>query len=393
MEKSADVTLIWIGDKPDPWAEALGAKAVAPPSSPSKLEALNAKIEAACARGPAIVIGSNAHELSAALEAGADEVLAKSARQDNFDEVVRRAKARYNARCARDAKVAMQLAREDGEALELLGGAIAGSLSTPLAVAALNGELLRDAVMVLAPLSDRAVELARREELPEAETMIALRSGAPVTSEVESIAGDVLEGVRRAAHVVREVLALAGGSTNVEDSDARSAIVRVESLMRGTIEKIADLVVDVRGAEPLPQAPSRGPEVALPRWQLVHALAALLSNAHRAVLAKGTRGRISIVAKTVGRELQISVEDDGVGMSRAVLRRAFHPFFTTSSRSLGIGLTLAAARARSAGGELSLESNEGRGTIARLRLPVLDPDRAIAAPAASATSKRAEPLS
>jgi PAS domain S-box-containing protein len=67
----------------------------------------------------------------------------------------------------------------------------------------------------------------------------------------------------------------------------------------------------------------------------------------------------------------LSVIDTGVGMPPEVLARAFEPFFTTRGRGSGTGLGLATAYGvvTDAGGTISLESEQGKGTTLRVRLP------------------------
>lgn len=58
-----------------------------------------------------------------------------------------------------------------------------------------------------------------------------------------------------------------------------------------------------------------------------------------------------------------SLEDNGCGMDRETLEKCKDPFFTTrTTRRFGLGLPLAAAVCREAGGELTVESEQGRGT-------------------------------
>jgi signal transduction histidine kinase len=77
------------------------------------------------------------------------------------------------------------------------------------------------------------------------------------------------------------------------------------------------------------------------------------------------------VARVAGGRILVTVSDDGVGMPPEVARRVFEPFFTTKGEGQGSGLGLSVARAlaESHGGELSLESQPGRGTRALLELP------------------------
>ena len=81
-----------------------------------------------------------------------------------------------------------------------------------------------------------------------------------------------------------------------------------------------------------------------------------------------------------GRYLLITVADNGSGMSPEVLARAFEPFFTTKGpgRGSGLGLSMIFGFAKQSGGHVSLYSEEGLGTTARIYLP-------LAAPAAAET--------
>jgi signal transduction histidine kinase len=96
-------------------------------------------------------------------------------------------------------------------------------------------------------------------------------------------------------------------------------------------------------------------------------LANLLDNALRA----SPDAPVEVYAVADAGSVVIEVIDHGVGMDDATLRRAFTPFFTTRSRQGGRGIGLAASQAlvEQLGGTLTLESEPGRGTRARVRLP------------------------
>ena len=88
--------------------------------------------------------------------------------------------------------------------------------------------------------------------------------------------------------------------------------------------------------------------------------------------ASGPQGAVRLnVAQRPG-ELSFQVQDDGPGMSETVLARATEPFFTTKPRGqgMGLGLFLAQSVAEQMGGRLELQSEVGRGTRARLILPL-----------------------
>jgi len=65
----------------------------------------------------------------------------------------------------------------------------------------------------------------------------------------------------------------------------------------------------------------------------------------------------------------LTITDTGAGMSEAVMSRAFEPFFSTKPVAQGLGLSLVFGFVRQSGGQISLESEPGRGTTVRLYLP------------------------
>ncbi|WP_058519289.1 sensor histidine kinase [Legionella parisiensis] len=67
--------------------------------------------------------------------------------------------------------------------------------------------------------------------------------------------------------------------------------------------------------------------------------------------------------------IQISVEDNGKGMTEEVKNQAFSPFYTTKAQGNGLGLAVVYAVVKAHGGRLSLESTEGVGTQVNLFLP------------------------
>ncbi len=73
-----------------------------------------------------------------------------------------------------------------------------------------------------------------------------------------------------------------------------------------------------------------------------------------------------------GEYVMISVSDTGTGMEPGVRERAIEPFFTTKEvgKGSGLGLSMVYGFARQSGGFFRLESEVGKGTTARIFLPV-----------------------
>jgi len=78
--------------------------------------------------------------------------------------------------------------------------------------------------------------------------------------------------------------------------------------------------------------------------------------------------------------LAIAVQDTGCGMPEADAQKAFEPFFTTKAvgKGTGLGLFLSRETVVAHGGELSIESEMGRGTTVTMTLPGLHTEPAVA---------------
>ena len=105
--------------------------------------------------------------------------------------------------------------------------------------------------------------------------------------------------------------------------------------------------------------------------QLDQLLINLVSNAVDA--ASETGGGVEISWTQQGSALDLRVIDDGPGLPSTT--NLFTPFFTTKRTGTGIGLVLTRQIAEAHGGALTLENRgDARGSVARLRLPVLRED-------------------
>ena len=96
----------------------------------------------------------------------------------------------------------------------------------------------------------------------------------------------------------------------------------------------------------------------------------LLNLTLKALDATPANGDVRITARSLGRVVQIDVEDRGPGIPRALRRRLFEPFFSTKSeRPGGLGLAISLRIIDEAAGTLVISNRSGGGSRFRIRLP------------------------
>jgi signal transduction histidine kinase len=68
------------------------------------------------------------------------------------------------------------------------------------------------------------------------------------------------------------------------------------------------------------------------------------------------------------RSAVIAIRDDGHGIPAAVLPRIFEPHFSTRTSGSGLGLAISRQLVEGWGGEITVDSTEGAGTIVEISL-------------------------
>ena len=111
------------------------------------------------------------------------------------------------------------------------------------------------------------------------------------------------------------------------------------------------------------------PLLQLDRDQMKQAFYNVMKNSVEATHRHGTLRIRTDLADT---HVIVRFEDSGGGMSAENLSRVFEPYFTTKPSGSGLGLLIVRRIVREHGGELSIESNQGKGLTLTIRLPFID---------------------
>ncbi|HEY5941187.1 MAG TPA: ATP-binding protein, partial [Gemmatimonadales bacterium] len=91
--------------------------------------------------------------------------------------------------------------------------------------------------------------------------------------------------------------------------------------------------------------------------------------------------------------VQLSVSDEGIGISEARLEQIFEPFVSTKENGLGLGLAISRSIIMAHGGRLWAVSNVGRGATFFLELDPTDTESTTLMHAGGEEARAASPLS
>lgn len=230
------------------------------------------------------------------------------------------------------------------EAVGLLAGGVAHDFNNILQVIRGHAEFLKEAVA----------------GLPQAREDVAV----------------IRDAATRASQLTQQLLAFSRRQPlSAEALDPSELVAGVVKMLRRTIGEHIELETRLL---PVPV------RLVADRSQLEQVLINLCVNA-RDALTEGGRITISLAVTeeevaggppeaemAPGPRLQLSVEDNGHGMTAEVRERLFEPFFTTKALGKGTGLGLAVVYGivRQHGGTISVSSEPGRGTTFRILLPM-----------------------
>jgi putative PEP-CTERM system histidine kinase len=137
----------------------------------------------------------------------------------------------------------------------------------------------------------------------------------------------------------------------------------LNELIAGTLLELKEYI-----KAPVSQDLGTLPLISLDRDQIHKVLENLLMNANDAL---GSDGQIKIATCCQENWAEITVRDNGCGMSREFMEKfLFRPFQTTKKQGMGIGLYHCKTIIEAHNGRIEGESEEGKGTTFRVLLPV-----------------------
>lgn len=174
--------------------------------------------------------------------------------------------------------------------------------------------------------------------------------------------GETAVGLERIARIVADLKSFSNVDRATEElADLNDAIRHAVSVIERQLPATVSLQTDLGELPKL---------VCLP-GHLNQMFFNLLKNGVQALQDSGHAGTVSIRSQADASGIAVDIADDGIGMAPEQLEHVFEPFFTTRPVGGGAGLGLSTVRniVLAHSGDITLDSQPGRGTTIHLHFP------------------------
>lgn len=261
------------------------------------------------------------------------------------------------------------------EKMSALGQMVAGvahEINTPLAYSRSNVALVNEQLESLTSLVEAALQQAKllheskydesvlHDQLHTvAELAQSLREEEVVMEMAELLQGS-LTGLDRIADMVLNLKDFSRlDRKQVDQVNLNEGLDSALMIAQNTLKHKAEVVKNYGDIPPVKCAPSQINQVFLN----------MLVNASQAIEDWGT---ITLTTTAKRNRVEVTIEDDGQGISEDVLPNIFNPFYTTKDvgEGTGLGLAICYQIIEQHGGEISVESTLGQGTRFVISLPL-----------------------
>jgi signal transduction histidine kinase len=191
-----------------------------------------------------------------------------------------------------------------------------------------------------------------------------LAGDPPNVAEVREAIRDIVRDGKRAGEVIARIRAMTKrAATPRERLDLNETIQDVLALVGDEVKK-KSVIIQTQFADDLSP-------VSADRVQLQQVILNLVMNAIEAMSSVGDRAReLVMTTRNVDLEqVQVTVEDSGIGIDAQTIDKIFDSFYTTKPGGMGMGLCISRSILQAHGGRLWATANGGPGTIFYFTLP------------------------
>jgi signal transduction histidine kinase len=247
-----------------------------------------------------------------------------------------------------------------------LAAGVAHEINNPVGYVGSNLETLREYVSTFQALL-AAYDGWKNAPETERETaggaLVRLREGEDVAymlEDIDGLLGESLQGIGRVTEIVQGLKRFSRtDACEEDDADINQALEETLKIVWNELKYRCEVVRDFGELPPVRCYPG----------QLKQVFLNLLTNAAQAMEKYGeVRIKTGVVE---GGNIEISIEDNGCGISPELRERIFEPFFTTKpvGQGTGLGLAISYGIIQAHQGSICVNSPKGEGTVFTIRLP------------------------
>lgn len=181
-----------------------------------------------------------------------------------------------------------------------------------------------------------------------------------------SVLQDIEHETRRCIDIVKNLLTFSHSGDEKKEryeiENPAEILERVVRLLSHRIEK--------QGVSITSHVDAETPKIRMHVNAMQNAFLNLLTNALDA-LEESKKKEVCIDIRPDGDGVRVSIADSGIGISPEALGNIYDPFFTTKpvGRGTGLGLSLCQGVIHAHGGEITCESEKGKGTVFHIVIP------------------------
>ena len=269
---------------------------------------------------------------------------------------------------------ALTMQNEKLATLGTLSAGVAHEINNPLAFVLSNLETLplyNKAFMALLNfnqnyVTDSGMPQQFRDEL---EQLMEKEDLEFLGEDMSGLIDDTIEGIQRVKEIVQNLRSFSRtqGSDYVE-ADLLEGVNSTLKLLNSELKNSVTLKLDL---QPLPNI------ICNPN-QLNQVFLNLIMNAKHAV-TDSLKPVIKVSSSVHDEIIHIRIADNGCGMPPDVVKEIFVPFYTTKpiGEGTGMGLAIAYGIVKDHGGKINVHSQEGRGTVFDIELPIASSKQAV----------------
>ena len=252
-----------------------------------------------------------------------------------------------------------------------LAAGVAHEINNPVGFVSSNISTLSEYVatyqMIFSQINvvlDAQDETKRASALADLEKMLANQDMAFINEDITDLLSDSRDGLHRVAEIVKGLKLFSRvDSDHMHQHNINDCVRNTLAMVNNQLKYICTVETHL----------GKVPNVAMNVGKISQVVTNLLINAGQAIESTGKNGKVTITTCTLGKFVELRVEDTGCGIPSSHLDKLFNPFFTTKpeGQGTGLGLSISFGIAQEHGGTLSATSKEGEGSIFTLALPLV----------------------